>query len=419
MKSYFPAVFLALFVISLACPVEAIETENELGISKAYALDIASKMDKLVKENFFDRSIVKDSWKRSYKENHERIAKCRSLIELSGVLNSCLKELKTSHCRFLTINDETYHFLHSLFGSFRADYEKRKDLTRIYTGFVTGGDRLSADQVRYVLDGSPAKKAGISYGDRILKVDGAPYLGYSNFLQKGANSKFTVEFEHIAQERKDRKSIVFVPKRLPIYSGYAEATESSARVFKRKGKNIGYIHLWSGGGLCHEALEEALTSKLAETDALILDLRDGYGGNSLDDLDRFYRSPQAYPDFVSKGRDGKEQRFRYYYDKPMVALINGGARSGKELLAYSLKKTGRAYLIGEKTSGAVVAGRLFRIDHKTSLYLAIQNVFIGGKRLEGQGVEPDLKLDLDTAGLRQGKDNQLEAALERLAGESS
>jgi len=76
-----------------------------------------------------------------------------------------------------------------------------------------------------------------------------------------------------------------------------------------------------------------------------------------------------------------------------VVLINGGSRSGKELLAYSFKAAGRARLVGENTAGAVVAGRLYPLDGKCALYLAVCDITLEGKqkdRLEGVGVAPDI-----------------------------
>ena len=146
------------------------------------------------------------------------------------------------------------------------------------------------------------------------------------------------------------------------------------RIIDSPDGKIGYIHLWAGGAESHDVFEEMLGTKLAKTDGLILDMRDGYGGNSLDDLDYFYRNPAGYPTFSMKDRAGKKVGSEMFYDKPLVALINGGSRSGKELLALSLKRSGRAKLVGERTAGYVLGGRLFTIDDRTALYLAVDDV---------------------------------------------
>lgn len=89
---------------------------------------------------------------------------------------------------------------------------------------------------------------------------------------------------------------------------------------------------------------------------------------------------------------GKRTTTTLYYTKPVVALINGGVRSGKELVAFSLKRSGRAKLVGERTAGAVSAGKLFPIDSRTALYLAVAHVDVDGVTLEGKGIDPDVEV---------------------------
>lgn len=397
MKAYILAANLAIFAFcSLASlqSVSAASLDKSFYIDKDYAADIGARVDKLVRKHFFDRNSAETKWIPVYKENREQISKCKDLLELSTRLNSCLASLKTSHCRFLTVNDETYFFLRSLFGN---------DKDKLFIGFYSDDKGL----VQFVLDGSPAAAAGITRGDRIISVDGEPYVGYANFTGTEKKS-FQVALKRQNSSREE--VIELEPEKKTVYAGYADATRKSARIIERGGKKVGYLHLWSGGEACHEALEGCMEGIISKSDALILDLRDGYGGNSLEDLDRFYRNKRCYPDIESIDRDGKRSRFRSYYDKPMVALINRGSRSGKELLAYSLKNSNRAQLVGDSTCGAVVAGRLFQIDDRTALYLAVNDVTIDGVRLEGKGVAPHLQLDLE-----QGEsDNQLEKALEIL-----
>ena len=156
-------------------------------------------------------------------------------------------------------------------------------------------------------------------------------------------------------------------------------------------------------------LDLVMSHKLQNADGLILDMRDGYGGNSLDDLDRFFRQAENYPDFEAITRKGKKQSIRYVFEKPVVVLINKGSRSGKEILAYTLKKTKRAKLIGDTTGGAVLGGSFHYIDNNCALYLPIIDVKIDGIRIEGVGVEPDIRLE-NKGQNQEGYDKQLSEA---------
>jgi len=397
MKAYLIAANLAILAFCSLAPIQSVlaaSIDKSFYIDGAYAEDIGARVDKLVREHFFDRKKAESNWIPVYKENRDKLSKCQNLLELTKQLNGCLASLNTSHCRFLTVNDETYFFLRSLFGNKEE---------KLFTGFYTD----DKGDVKYVLDGGPARAAGIARGDRIISVDGDPYVGYANFTGSNKNS-FLVTIKRRNSDKEETVKLVIEQK--TVYAGYADATRKSARIIDSGGKKIGYLHLWSGGEACHEALEGCMEGVISKSDALVLDLRDGYGGNSLEDLDRFYRNKRCYPDIESIARDGKRSLFRSYYDKPMVALINGGSRSGKELLAYSLRNSNRAQLLGDNTCGAVVAGRLFQIDDRTALYLAVNDVTIDGVRLEGKGVAPHLQLDLEPG----ESDNQLDKALEIL-----
>ena len=72
-------------------------------------------------------------------------------------------------------------------------------------------------------------------------------------------------------------------------------------------------------------------------------------------------------------------------------LVNGGTRSGKEVLAYGFKKYQLGELIGTRTEGAVLAATAFLIGSGL-LLLAVEDVRVDGERLEGAGVTPTIEV---------------------------
>jgi carboxyl-terminal processing protease len=354
-------------------------------VDLAFNQKVIDKVDALVNKRLYSKKLAQTAWKDGLQKNREAILNSKSLRDLSISMGAAIGELKSSHCNFVTANDEMFHFLHALF----SDFNKKMSKGKIdYVGFVTGGAPFEDDQVRYILDSGPAAKGGLRIGDHVLKVNGHPYVGYLNFLDTaGKNTVLTVN------RNGESKSITIKPEKDDLYTAYCDAMKKSVRIEQEGNKKIGYVHVWSGGKRSFEALDEIMEDKLGTTDGLIFDLRDGYGGNSLNDLDRFYRPAKAYPNFETVDRNGKKNIARYFYDKPIVAIINGGSRSGKELLSFSFKRTGRAKLVGTNTAGAVLAGSLFKVDDKASLYLAVLDGTVDGTRLEGVGVAPDLVVD--------------------------
>jgi len=92
-------------------------------------------------------------------------------------------------------------------------------------------------------------------------------------------------------------------------------------------------------------------------------------------------------------------------------LVNRGSRSGKEILAYGFRKYNVGQIVGSTTAGAVVAGSPFVMKDGSLLYLAVADVYVDGKRLEGEGVIPDIAVPFPIP-YAQGNDPQKERAIE-------
>ncbi len=368
-------------------------------LDRAYVQKILESVDKKIVKSIYSEKLATEVWPKSLAENRERILASKTLTELQERMTVALAPLESSHLNFVTKNDPMMFYLMALFG----DIQKvNRDLKDTYTGFVTGGAGFAHDRIRYVVDNSPAAKAGLCIGDRILKVDNKPYVGLLDFHSK---QKHVIEFERDGHKQK----VSLIPILANYYDEYNQALEKSAIVINEGGKKIGYVHVWGGGGPTHDVFDIVLSHHLQNVDGLILDMRDGYGGNSLDDLDRLFRKAENYPDFTAIPRRGRKHVIRYVFDKPVVALINKGSRSGKEILAYTLKKTKRAKLVGDTTGGAVLGGSFHYIDSNCALYLPIIDVKIDGVRIEGVGVEPDIHLE-NKDQTQAGYDKQLNEA---------
>jgi carboxyl-terminal processing protease len=72
-------------------------------------------------------------------------------------------------------------------------------------------------------------------------------------------------------------------------------------------------------------------------------------------------------------RNGASELANVKWRKPVAMLVNGGTRSGKEILAYGFKKYQLGEVIGSRTEGAVLAATAFLIGGGL-LLLAVQDV---------------------------------------------
>ena len=114
---------------------------------------------------------------------------------------------------------------------------------------------------------------------------------------------------------------------------------------------------------------------MRDADALVWDLRDGWGGAQPDYLDLFN---SRAPTMQVTDRNGDTGMVDVKWRKPVAMLINGGTRSGKEVLAYGFKEYRLGELVGVRTEGAVLAATAFLIGDSGLLLLAAKtSVWMG------------------------------------------
>jgi carboxyl-terminal processing protease len=81
-----------------------------------------------------------------------------------------------------------------------------------------------------------------------------------------------------------------------------------------------------------------------------------------------------------------------------------------------LQEHGRAVIVGRKSAGAVIGADFYGLPDGGELELGRYDYYTPkGRRLEGNGVEPDVKTAPKLADLRAGRDTDIEAALAKLS----
>ncbi|HWD38259.1 MAG TPA: S41 family peptidase [Fimbriimonas sp.] len=318
--------------------------------------------------------------------------------EFDRIVNAMIHDFKDSHFAFLTDSDQGYYLMDGL-----ARPQSSRAMPEIGAWFVPAADGYT---VTMVLEGSEAERAGLRKGDLITLIDGHPFTPVDSLRDK-VNRSVT-----LTVRRGDRtltpKVSVSDERCLEMF---LQASRDSAKVIERNGRKIGYFHLWTQSSPAfQQALDGAVLGKLRDTDAFILDMRDGFGGRPNGYGDAFFR-PESWIEYKWNPRSGTKELFGY--QRPLVLLINGGSRSAKEVLSYIFKKSKRATLIGQTTAGNVLGTFPIRINDWSYIEIPIEDVITDGKRLEGRGVTPDVAVPSEFD--QDGHDMDLQAALDRLA----
>jgi carboxyl-terminal processing protease len=321
-----------------------------------------------VRDRFYDPRHNGLDWPAVRERYLPDVQRATSQNSLARAINAMLSELHASHTRFYTPDEPEYYQLADIFvGALR-----RRGLQHAFPdgrisypgiGIISGFEPTGRTTITGVIDGTPAQQAGLRAGDEIISADGTAFQPIGSFRGKVGKS--------VVLEVHRGASVVQIPVTpvdLEPTRMFLRGLESSARVIESNGRRIGYVHVWCYAGSIYQRALERLLSQgaLKDADALIWDLRHGWGGAQPEYLDLF--NAQA-PTMQVTDQSGRSEVVNVKWRKPVAMLINGGTRSGKEVLAYGFKKYRLGELIGTRTEGAVLACR-HRIPHRTRLAAA-------------------------------------------------
>jgi carboxyl-terminal processing protease len=363
----------------------------------------------LVNKDFFDPQFNGIDWERSRDLFRPQALAVASHDEFALVIARMLAELRTSHTGYFSARNPKKFQLLGIFNHLASD--DRLDLLEFEdVGMDTEvlGNRVF---IRSVYDGFSAAKAGLKFGDEIVSVNGKPFVPFDSFV--GWSGR-TIQMEIRRQVDGPSEILEIGVEKMNGRTMFEFALDASVRVIETtQGQRVGYVHIWSyAGSKYHDQLKNhILFGHLKDCDALVLDLRDGWGGANLDYLNLF-REPIAQT--RSQGRAGSAANYSGVWGKPVALLINERTTSGKELFAYGFKKLRLGPVVGCRTAGAVVGGRPTLLSNGDILYLAVTNIWIDDKCLEGTGVTPTVTMQRPLP-YANGADPQLEQAIIEVA----
>jgi carboxyl-terminal processing protease len=269
--------------------------------------------------------------------------------------------------------------------------------------------------IRDVIPNTPAEAAGVTALDRIMRVDTTPTNGLQADQVAGLIRGPAGTNVQLQLGRPGRTDVVTVNvTRAPIQ------IPAIFQVKMLEG-GVGYLHLYQfvnrTGVDFRGALERLIGQGLR---GLIIDLRANSGG-FLHELNATMNTllPTGRPIYQETTRGGQPRTTRTSGVPvlpghiPLVVLIDEASASAAELMSSALQEQGRATLVGAKTSGAVEASVLIDLSDDSALSVTVLRLASGlGKRLENVGVNPDVTLAMNVTDLDQGRDTQLQRAIQ-------
>ncbi len=243
------------------------------------------------------------------------------------------------------------------------------------------------------IEGTPAYRAGIKAGDKIIKVDGKPVKDLREAVKMMRGPKGTkVEVSIIRKGTPEPIVFNLVRDVIPIQSVRATLLKPG----------YGYVWVTHFRDQTVGDLKKALKKIEKETGTLkglVLDLRDNPGGllpQAIKMSDLFLTGGEI---LSIKGRLKRHTRaFSAHDDKgdvkcPVVVLINGGSASASEIVAGALQDNKRAVILGTTSFGKGSVQTVETLRDGYGLKLTIARYYTpSGRSIQAKGIEPDIKV---------------------------
>lgn len=244
------------------------------------------------------------------------------------------------------------------------------------------------------VEGTPADRAGLKTGDKIIRIDGKSTreLDLSEAVIKmrgkiGSKTTLTI----IRDDPKKPFDITMTRELIKVPSVKSEVLDGE----------YGYIKLRSFQERIAKDLQKEIDklSKAGALKGLIIDLRDNPGGL----LDQ---AVEVSDIFIDKGvivttesrgkeidkREAKPDGIEGNY--PLIVMVNGGTASASEIVAGALQDHGRAVVLGTQTFGKGSVQTVIEMDDGSALKLTIALYFTPkGRSIQAHGIMPDIVVE--------------------------
>lgn len=258
------------------------------------------------------------------------------------------------------------------------------------------------------IEDTPAWKAGIQPGDKILKIEDKPTKGMSlteavKLLRGPKGTKVTIT---IMRNEKDIKEITLVRDVIPIKSVKHKVLEPG----------YAYLRITNFQEKTHQELVKALEElEKNGLKGLILDLRYNPGGllsSAIEVADEFLdkgvivlvkgKSKDSQMNFEAKP-NLPERKHPY----PIVILINHGTASASEIVTGALKDHKRALVLGQRSFGKGRVQTVIPLDDGYAVKLTTAFYYTpNGTCIDKTGITPDIEIPSLEVAKKETKDKE-------------
>jgi len=264
---------------------------------------------------------------------------------------------------------------------------------------------------------SPAERAGLKTGDKVIAVDGEDMTGIDGSLvlrrilgPAGTPVKLTIQRE----DTEEPFTVEIVREKIVMKSATGKMLEN----------DIAYVQVITFGDKTTAELEKTLRDLMKEKPkGMILDLRNNGGGyldTAIEVVSQFIGDGVVMYEEYGNGemRTFDALRGGMATEIPLVVLVNEGTASASEITAGAIQDYKRGQLVGVTTYGkGSVQNWIALQDAEGAVRVTVARWLTPNKRqIHGVGLTPDVVVELTEADIEAERDTQLEKAIELLTG---
>ena len=358
-NKFLKIIAVVLLVITTAFVTRIITVRQVLSSNENFGKVIV--LEKYLRENYLYNKDIKD-------ENLE-----------AGLLKGLVAGLADPYSQYLT-SDEMKKLTETTTGKFQG------------IGVIISPDEDGTVTVISPIKGSPADRAGVESGDKILKINGKDFSAEKiNEASKEMRGEKGTTVKILLLKKKNLKTKEVEIKREEI---------KIDSIIKNKIGDIGYIGITMFDEETGKDFVKALNELTKEgVKGIILDMR-GNPGGVVDAAVEIGDAILPKSTFVTlkdnKGEIVQDYKLDdKYNDLKMVVLVNEGSASASEILSGAIRDLDRAKIIGKTTYGKGVVQNVISLPEGDGLKLTTSEYFTPkGKSINKIGIKPDIEIEL-------------------------
>ncbi len=246
------------------------------------------------------------------------------------------------------------------------------------------------------IEGTPAARAGMKAGDRIIEIDGESTvnMNLTESVGKLRGDPGTAVTLSVFTEKAAQPKLVTLKREIIVIPTVESASLEG---------DLGYIKIRNFQDDTSQCLNEHLKRLKTSNNklkGLIIDMRNNSGGlldQAIEVADKFLEKgaivitvgPSGHPKEVQEARKTDTDEALY----PIVVLVDAGSASGAEIVAGALKENDRAVIVGDRSFGKGSVQQLIELMDGSALKLTIAKYLTPlSTDIQSVGITPDIKL---------------------------